>query len=206
MRGILADMNMKHTKILGGVGAAVVLIAIAAFLAMKSPAPLLPTENNALQEEGAASSTQVTQGALPRTWGPMATLPPGAIAIDEYAFTDKNGLQFLSVTSTSTLIIPDADAATFHRITEFAQSPDPGVVRSCGIAGKYAFYADKKRVYFYQVWLAPKFRTSRVEVVADAAPETFKILTPTSFLDGERALHLDYEVATSTCLYGVISG
>lgn len=208
---MVASMNLNNKNVRVGIGIALAVLAGALFVVFQNrPAP--PPSNEDLTAMDTSLGTPESQDSetgiqFPSVMpGVRATMPRGATAIDEYAFTNENGVQFLSITSTSTLVIPDANAATFRRITDFMQSPDPAVASTCGIAGKYAFYADSKRVYFYQFWLAPKFRTSRVEVIADAKPETFKVLSPIGFEDGTRSLYLDYDVVaatTTTCTYAI---
>lgn len=210
---MVADMNMnpKNIRIGAGILLLVALVGVVVFASVsRAPAPL---DEDALVQEQPTENTDVAAPSTGGTVSPafpsvLATMPKDAVAIDEHAFTDKNGVQFLSITGTSTLAIPGADTATFKRITDFMTSPDPAIKSSCGIAGKYAFYSDKNRVYFYQLWFAPKFRTSRVEVIADAKPETFKVVDSTNFLDDRRALYLDYSVVvgtTTTCSYAILA-
>ena len=211
---MVACMNMHDKKILvvAGAGLAVLVMGVAGFMLLNR-GPVAPEENLSGIEnpEGVATGTPSdpapsgtqSPGVLP---GITAVLPPGATAIDKHAFTDENGVQFLSITSSSMLVIPDAEPDTFKRITDFMTSPDPAVKNTCGVSGSYAFYADSKRVYFYQFWLAPKFRTSRVEVIAGAKPATFSVVDGSNFKNGDRALYLDYDVSvatTTTCTYAI---
>lgn len=203
------NMNTKNLRIGAGILLLAVVVGAVVFAATRptpapsSEEPLVKEEPTETAEPASPSMSGTAPSAFPSV---LATMPKGATAIDDHAFTDQNGVQFLSITGTSTLAIPGADTATFKRLTDFMTSPDPAVKSSCGVAGKYAFYSDKNRVYFYQLWFAPKFRTSRVEVIADAKPETFKVVDSTNFLDAKRALYLDYDVAvatTTTCSYAI---
>jgi hypothetical protein len=203
------NMNTKNMRIGAGILLLVALAGVVVFVvtrpvsAPSSEEPLVREEPTETTEPAPPSTGGTAPSAFPRV---LATMPKGATAIDDHAFTDQNGVQFLSITGTSTLAIPGADTATFKRLTDFMTSPDPAIKSSCGVAGEYAFYSDKNRVYFYQLWFAPKFRTSRVEVIADAKPETFKVVDSTNFLDAKRALYLDYDVAvatTTTCSYAI---
>lgn len=211
---MVACMNMYDKKILiaAGAGLAVLVIGVAVFMFLnRGPAASEENLSDIGNPEGVATGTP--QDAAPGGAqspevlpGITAVLPEGATAIDKHAFTDENGVQFLSITSNSMLAIPDADPDTFKRITDFMTSPDPAIKSTCGVSGNYAFYADSKRVYFYQFWLAPKFRTSRVEVIAGAKQSTFSVVDKSNFKSGDQALYLDYDVSvatTTTCTYAI---
>lgn len=197
---------MKNKNILIGAGIVVaVIIGIGLLSFFTRPLPVVSTDElgaieEPLTETPAGEETPAKPAILS---APTAVMPAGAHPIDDYSFTDAEGVHFLSITSTSSLAIPDADAASFKRTTGFMTFPGSAVVNDCGVSGSFAFYTDVNRVYFYQRWLTPQFRTSRVEVIAGAKPETFKVVNPTSFLDGTRSLSLTYEVSTSTCLYAI---
>lgn len=197
---------MKNKNILIGAGIVVVVIIGVGLLSFFTrPAPMLPTDElGVMGEPQPEAPGEAGTPAKPAVLsGPTAVMPAGAHAIDDFSFTDTEGVHFLSITSTSSLAIPDADAESFKRMTGFMTFPGAAVVNDCGVSGSFAFYQDAKRVYFYQRWLTPKFRTSRVEVIADAKPDTFKVVSPTSFMDGARSLSLTYEVSTTTCLYAI---
>jgi hypothetical protein len=132
---------------------------------------------------------------------PLFTLPEGARKIDDYAFSLDGRVYFRSVTSTSTLPIPGADPETFERLHDFMTYPGEAIVNDCGASGTYTYYEDKNRVYLYQIWRAPKFRSSKVEVLADVTPDAFSIEDATHARAASQRVAVEYRVATSTCSY-----
>jgi hypothetical protein len=193
-------MTTKQKALIGsGIGA---VILIAGFLSYwffvrvdvneQAVVPALlgePTSEDGTESGGAAPAPAV------------AVTPTTGTSVDAYSYTDSGAVFFKSVTSTSTLAIPGANADTFHRITDFMTYPDQEVADKCGAKGEYAYYADKNRVYFYQVWKTPKFRASKVEVIIDEKEATFKVLSPVTAEGATMKYVVGYQVATSTCQY-----
>ena len=192
-------MTTKQKALIGGIVGAIILIAgflsywffVRVDVGETAIVPVL---------EGESTETGTTTPGGIKT-PPVAVTPDGAVTVDAYSYTDGGAVFFKSVTSTSTLAIPGANADTFHRITDFMTYPDQEVVDRCGAKGEYAYYADKSRVYFYQVWKSPKFRSSKVEVIIDEKEETFKVLSPVNAEGATMKYVVGYQVATSTCQY-----
>ena len=153
--------------------------------------------------EAASSSTPALGGAAtPKTLAPEQpfVLPAGATAIDGYAYIENGQVYFRSLTGKSALAVPNSDAESFARLSTFMTYPGSSVVSDCGVAPFYSYYGDDKQVYFYQVWRAPKFRSSTVEVIIGAKTEDFSITGTQTATDGSRLFEVGYEkAATSTC-------
>lgn len=184
--------------VLIGVGA-VVLFATWLTSPKQMSDAVLP-ESSAPEEVGSTTTTlpAPAQKTLPPE--PAFVLPEGATAIDGYAYTEDNHVYFKSLTGKTPLAIQDANAERFKRLTDFITYPGTQVVTSCGAAPTYTFYGDSKRLYFYQVWRAPLFRTSRVEVVAGADPDEFSLSNMTDISVGKNRYTITYQPeATSTC-------
>lgn len=205
-------------KVLTGVGAAVLIATAAYAIFFRSPAipsadVPLPESADSLFLDTTASRAALPAGSTATTSAsgkkqlppePVFVLPPEAIAVDDYAFLFEGRAYFRSLTSTSSLAIPDSDADTFKRIADFVTYPGEAILKECGTAGTYTYYEDRNRVYFYQFWRAPKFRSSKVEVLADVAPEDFIVDDVGSASASDRRVVVNYEVATSTCWYVLI--
>lgn len=158
------------------------------------------SETATTSAEGAATSTAVYP--VPKKTLPPEqpfVLPEGATSIDEYAFSKDGDVYFKSLTGKQPLRIPDADGATFRRQGNFLTYLADGVVRDCGVSPLLAYYTDKNRVYFYQVWRAPEFRSSTVEVIIDADPKTFTVVDALNAKDDTYLFRPSYAQATSTC-------
>jgi len=133
---------------------------------------------------------------------PEFTLPEGAVAVDEYAFVDE-GVVYMRplINANSPLTVPSADPKTFRRLRDFSTYSDSDVVSDCGVAPIYAFYIDKHRPYFYQIWRAPKFRASQIDAMNGANPRGFVITGATTATDGNVRFTMKHiKNATSTCL------
>jgi hypothetical protein len=195
-------MTTKQKVLIGGIAWAIILIAGFLSYWFFVRVDVSETLSN-LESEGETflggegATTDSDKPSVPE----MAVTPETAQEIDAYSYTDSDAVYFKSVTSTSTLAIPGANAKTFHRITDFMTYPDQEVADRCGGKGEYAYYADKNRVYFYQFWKTPKFRSSKVEVVIDEKEETFKVLSPVTAEGASMKYVVGYQVATSTCQY-----
>ncbi len=90
---------------------------------------------------------------------------------------------------------------SFKRIADFMTYPGEAIRQDCGASGMYTYYTDVNRVYLYQLWRAPMFRASQVEVLADVAPKDFSIEDTTHARAKSRRMTIEYRVATSTCSY-----
>lgn len=132
---------------------------------------------------------------------PTHELPEGANIIDDYFYTYNGTVYLNSVSSTSSIRIPDAGADTFKRLTDFTELPNPAVRLDCVRPGQYAFYADDSRVYFYELWLNSKFKHSEVETLVGVTPDNFEVLDASSFKAAPGTYMIDYETATSSCSY-----
>ncbi len=169
------------------------------------------TGTNPLQDvSNIATTTDSTEGnpadssAKPKsdfTKYPEHTLPAGAKSIDQYVYVYQDSVYLNSVAGKSSSVLPEADADTFARISDFMTSPDSTININCGGSGSFAYYADRKRVFFYQIWLTPKFKKSKMELMIGVSPENFSIINSTSFRDGEKTYRVSYETATSSCQY-----
>lgn len=185
-----------------GIGALVVCVAVAYALFLR---PETPADSVDMADTGGRTASST--GLAPRTNNrtlppePVFTLPEGASAVDEYAFIADGDVFFRSVTSTTSLPIPGADADTFHAISDIITYPGERIAADCGGAGAYSYYEDNKYVYFHQIWRTPRFRTSQVEVIADVDPDEFDVQeAPYARADGQRIV-VKYHVSTSTCLF-----
>jgi len=130
---------------------------------------------------------------------PAFTLPVGATAIDEYAFIIDNVVYFRSLINKEPLKIPNSEGASFKRLNEFVTYPGTAVLQDCGAAPVYTYYGDNTQVYFYQIWRAPEFRTSQIEVVVDAKMKDFQIIDALTAVDANRRFTVGYTKATTTC-------
>ena len=129
-------------------------------------------------------------------------LPPGATAIDGYAYVENNSVYFRSLTGKAPLHVWDAKASTFHRVGSFMTYPGTAIVSDCGAAPLYTYYTDNKRLYFYQVWRTPTFRSSTVEAVPNIQATDFTVTGPRESTDGITLFEVNYRpptTATSTC-------
>ncbi len=188
------------TRVLVAVGA-VALIAAAVYVVFFQSSAT-PFGDSPFPDTTAApvATTNITEEkSLPPE--PVFVLPDGATVIDDYAFSFGGQVHFRSVTSTSSLPIPDSDARTFKRIADFMAYPGELIQQDCGASGMYTYYTDARRVYLYQLWRAPKFRASQIEVLADVAPKDFSIEDTTHARAKSRRMTIEYRVATSTCSY-----
>jgi len=194
--------SRKNAFVLIGI---VVVLALATWLLFQ-PTPLQGVPGGeeagsvASTTETAASSTPVEppkQKTLPPE--PLFVLPEGATAIDGYAFIENNQVYFRSLTGAAPLAIPNSDAGSFTRLSDFMTYPGSEVVATCGGAPIYSYYGDEKQVYFYQVWRAPKFRSSKVEVIVGAKIEDFKVTGLQTATGGGRLFEVGYQKATTTC-------
>lgn len=135
------------------------------------------------------------------TPAPELYLPVGATNVDDLSFTFEGDVYFRGSLGTSTVKIPDGDAASFAPLSEIMIFPDPAISEKCGAPGRYAFYADRKYVYFYQVWQTPTFRSTKVEAVKDIRKREFVLTSPVSVAGADVAYDLSLEVASGTCAY-----
>lgn len=187
-------------------GIVLVLAGIAWVALATPPAPALP-EPGAVP--GTASTTDLvatsSTAQLPtkKTLAPETpfVLPPGAVAIDGYAYIENDLVYFRSLTGKTPLAIPNSDAESFTRLSNFMTYPGTEVVTACGAAPLYAYYGDDKHVYFYQVWRASTFRSSRVEVIIGAKTDDFRVTGLETATDGSHLYEVEYgkATATSTC-------
>lgn len=130
---------------------------------------------------------------------PEFILPEGAVSIDQYAYIHDEVVYMRPVVK-SPLVVPSADPETFRRLSDVSTYSDSEVVSDCGVAPTYAYYIDKHRPYFYQIWRAPKFRASQIDAMNGADPENFVVTSPTSANDGRVRFEIMYrKTATSTC-------
>lgn len=205
-------MSLSLAKILFGAAALAAVGAAAYALFFKPPVSLFsPGKSGSFFPETGDSVTTSPEGSAATTTAsgkkktlppePVFVLPEGAAAIDDYVFVQKNEVHFRSLTGTSSLAIPDADPDTFKRVADFITYPGEAIQQECGAAGTYTYYKDKSRVYFYQFWRAPKFRSSKIEVLADVLPSEFAVEDMTHARAGDQRMQVEYKVATSTCSF-----
>lgn len=154
------------------------------------------TPTTATTTGSTSTSTAPGKNTLPPE--PTFVLPEGAVAVDGYAYIQRSSVFFRSLTGGQPLRIPNAHTATFERLTDFFTYPGEAVVRDCGAAPLYAFYGDERQVYLYQVWRAPKFRTSRVEVIVGVKKDEFELIHPQVVGDPTSLFTVGYTVTTST--------
>lgn len=126
-------------------------------------------------------------------------LPEGATAVDAYAYIQNDSVYFRSLTGKAPLNVWDANANSFHRVGDFMTYPGNAVVADCGAAPIYSYYSDNKRLYFYQVWRTPTFRSSTVEAVQGAKAKEFELTGLTTATDGSTLYEVNYRKATTTC-------
>ncbi len=146
-----------------------------------------------------STSTSTTPGKNTLPPEPAFVLPEGAVAVDGYAYILRSSVFFRSLTGGQPLRIPNAHSATFERLTDFFTYPGDAVVRDCGAAPLYSFYGDERQVYLYQIWRAPEFRTSRVEVIVEMRKDEFELIHPLIVADTESLFTVGYTTATTTC-------
>lgn len=149
----------------------------------------------------------------PMTDAPVATapdsrelvgaVPEGGRDIDEYALVTDDFIYFRSITSSSTLKIPNGDPATFERLTGFMEYPGTQVTAECSGPGTYAYYGDAKHVYFYQVWKTPDFTHSKIEIISNEPKEAFVFVSPTSARAGDELFAITPIYATSSCTFDI---
>lgn len=184
-------------------GILLILAGIAWFVLTRAPAVPGPgvVPGMASTTDGLATSSPAIGTLKPKTLPPELpfTLPEGASAIDGYAFIQNDQVYFRSLTGAAPLAIPHSDAESFKRLSGFMTYPGTAVVNTCGAAPIYAYYGDKKQVYFYQVWRAPTFRSSTVEVIVDAKMQDFSITGLQTATEGNRLFEIGFEKATTTC-------
>ncbi len=161
-------------------------------------------------ETPAASTTPTQPVSVPQKKTlkpePVFVLPSGAVAVDDYAFTNQGDVYFRSLTSTQPLPVPNAQADSFERVTSFMTYTDPTVVSACGAAPQYAYYRDEKQVYFYHYWRTPTFRSSHIDILIGLKPEDFILVSPTRIKVGAETFDLIYTQATSTCRLRLTGG
>ena len=198
--------SQKNIPLIVGIG--VLVLAMGALLVTQvlRAVPEAPwTEGTA----GLASTTDTTVAFPPaaaiskkKTLAPEQpfVLPLGATAVDEYAFIQNDTVYFRSLTGKTPLAIPNSNAGSFKRLGDFVMYPGSDVVSECGAAPVYTYYGDEKQVYFYQVWRAPTFRSSQIEVIIGAQTENFKIIDVRTTTDGGRLFEVGYKKATTTCM------
>lgn len=196
----LSNISRTHL-VIGGIVLLALVAAIAAYMYLKpaSSEGVVLTSN----EEAVATSTPSGEaGGKSLPVEPTFTLPEGAQALDDYAYTKDDSVYFRSITSTEPLRIPDADAGTFKRLANFMTYSANSVVGDCGGTALYTYYADEDRVYFYQIWRTDFFRTSQIEVLAGTKAKDFRITGPLTATDGIRSVTVGHRqtATTSTCL------
>ncbi len=155
------------------------------------------TPTTATSSASTSTSTVPNNNTLPPEQ--PFVLPEGATAVDGYAFIQDDQVYFRSLTGKAALGVPNSDAESFVRLSDFFSYSESAVVNDCGVAPLYAYYGDEKQVYFYQVWRAPEFRSSTVEVIVGAEKENFRVTSPLRATDGSRLFEVSYEKATTTC-------
>ncbi|HYF28792.1 MAG TPA: hypothetical protein VEA36_00300 [Candidatus Paceibacterota bacterium] len=181
----MRNLSAKQWYWIGG-GATALLLAAAVYFQLASTTGTL------------GGDTATTQGLPPE---PAFSLPTGATAVDDYAFTKPDGVYFRSLNDPEPLRIPDADPATFMRLIESRSYATDAVVRDCGGPATYTFYGDAERVYMHQYWRVPdKFRSSRIEVLVGADRPNFQVNEDHTATDGARLYTINHQVSTtSTC-------
>lgn len=130
-------------------------------------------------------------------------IPSTAKQLDDFAFVDPTGVYLRAAVGTSTVKIPDADPETFKAVSPLKEYSTQEIVDFCKAPGRYAFYADKKKVYMFQVWLTETFTKTKLEVLKDVDPDTFTVTGSEAFRSGKKDLTLGYTFATTTCMYEV---
>ncbi len=202
------EQLMKSKKVIIGVVVLVLALGALWFWGAKqasAPAPDFQEPVATTTEEKPATTGTQTGGTgsglknLPPE--PAFTLPAGAVALDDYAFTLNDQVYFRSLTNKEPLAIPNSDAETFKKLSQFVTFPGTEVVSDCGASGTYGFYGDRKNVYFYQFWRAPKFRSSTIEVIVGADIKNFEVTGQTVAKSGSDILKVSYDKATTTCAF-----
>jgi len=187
-------------------GAVLVALALAVlgYIYLSGSSTPEPVAEETGKVEDMASTTPDAAPKEPRRGlppEPAFTLPAGARALDDYAYTVDDGVYFRSLTGPDPLQIPTADAGTFKRLDQFYTYSANGVVADCGDTALYTYYGDRKQIYFYQIWRTDHFRTSQIEVLAKTDPKDFEITGPLTATDGTRSFAVGHmQTATSTCL------
>jgi len=198
----------SQKSILSLLGIGIVLALIAWFAIATTVSQEVPEMLGNEETPGVASTTKITASSTPVVEVPKKkTLPPeqpfvlpeGATAVDGYAYIENGQVYFKSLTGKSALAIPNSDAESFKRLSNFMTYPGNAVVNDCGVAPLYAYYGDDKQAYFYQVWRAPQFRSSTVEVIVGAEMENVRVTGIRTMTDGGRLFEVEYEKATTTC-------
>ena len=199
------------------VGGIVVLVAAIVGAALYFDAPansLLPGEQVATStpNEGSNSTPASTSTSTPQkpkedlTKYPEHNIPAGATVVDDYFYLYNGSVYLNSIKSPASSAIPNAGASSFKRLTNYRSVSDPTIALNCGRAGEYAFYSTSRFLYIYQIWLTPTFRHGEIRVIVGADPESFAVVSPSSF-QTDLGLHtISYEVGTSTCQYVVYLG
>lgn len=201
MNQFLTSISKKQAIIAGII---VIVLAGISWSVFIQPTPVIAPETGSEQASTTETGTQpVVVGTTPakKTLPPETpfVLPEGAVAVDEYAYTQDDVVYFRSLTGKNALAIPDAKADSFKRLAAFMTYPGTAVVSDCGAAPLYTYYGDEKRTYFYQIWRAPEFRSSQVEVIIGANPKKFEI-NGTTATDAESSFSVSYQkTASSTC-------
>lgn len=199
-------MTMKQKALIGG-AVVVLVLALGALWFWGAKPATAPV----VDETPTATTTDETQGTTPVTTKPSTSnglpvepafvLPDGATALDDYAYVLADQVYFRSITNKAPLAIPNSDAETFAKLSDFTVFPGDKIVSDCGASGTYGYYGDKKQVYFYQFWRSPQFRSSTIEVIVGVAPTDFKVTGATTATDDGQILKVSYEKATSTCKF-----
>lgn len=174
------------------IGVLVIVGGLGFLLASQQSGSLLPMLPGGLSSEGTGEKRE-----LPPE--PAFSVPANAARVDDYSYTLDGAVFLRSLTSNQPLQVPGSDGASFERVTSFRSYNAGAVLRECGAAPQYTYYADDNQVYFYQLWRAPEFRSSRIEVIVRADKEDFSVDTSGNASDSEFRYTVGYEVATSTC-------
>lgn len=145
---------------------------------------------------GVTKRTQITRSSE------GTTIPPTAVQLDDFAFTDVSGVYLRGIVGTSSMKIPDADPETFKRVGDFIEWGNAEILEHCKGPGQYGIYTDKKKVYLFQAWETPTFAKTKIEVLKPLDPDTFVATGPQTFKDAlHSSLSLGYSFATTSCEY-----
>jgi len=155
---------------------------------------------------GTASTTDEASmpetGSVPRGLPPepIFRLPAGATSVDEYSFIQDGQVYFRSLLGNDPLLIPNADAQSFSRLSSFITYENAAVQSDCSGPAIYAYYGDTKQVYFYQIWRTDLFRTSQIEVIAGADKDSFRLSGDGKAVSGDLVFEIGYKTEDrSTC-------
>lgn len=132
---------------------------------------------------------------------PTIALPQGAVAVDDYFYTYQGAVYLKSVQHATSSPMQNIHASSFKRLTDFTTVQNPAINLDCGDTGRYAFYGDESQLFFYQIWVNPVFKRSKLEGVSGAKPADLRVVSSSSFQAGARTYDIGYEVGTSTCNY-----